>query len=303
MDTSYQALSYSNLEFLHLFMEKLEFPHDAKDVFNALNEDLGKNSKLSELVNEFMHKGMKIDMVLDALNALSSEINTHQYTLHMYFYMLCSHILYYRYKQAGVDEDVYWNTVYDLKYKLMECYDVHTIWGTFVAKWFSRYFDMTRFAIGRFQYEAITFPYDLYQKDDVTVKKGDRVYNIHIPSSGLPIDRKTRMDSYKRAYCFFEKELNDKVMIFVCDSWLLYPEHKIFLPPQSNILDFMRDFDIIDFKENDTFAEAWRVFGKYHNLPLEKLPQNTSIQKAYVERLLRNEKTGTGFGVFAFKPD
>ncbi|NLB36646.1 MAG: hypothetical protein GX824_05005, partial [Clostridiales bacterium] len=89
-------------------------------------------------------------------------------------------------------------------------------------------------------------------------------------------------------------------VIFCCGSWLLYPAHEFFLPKGSNILRFMHDFEIVRSRETDEFNNAWRVFGRYANLPYNELPRNTSLRKAYANWLESGNKAGDGYGIFIF---
>jgi len=56
------------------------------------------------------------------------------------------------YEKNGIPLDVYYDTMRDLRYKLMECYKMHGVWGSFVASWFCGAFVLDRFEIGRLQY-------------------------------------------------------------------------------------------------------------------------------------------------------
>ena len=89
--------------------------------------------------------------------------------------------------------------------------------------------------------------------------------------------------------------------MFVCESWLLYPKHKDFLPATSNIVSFVEDFNILKMREGN--GEMHRVFGSAwppadNNYDL--LPQDTSVRRAFVNRFKSGETAGGGFGVFIF---
>ena len=157
---------------------------------------------------------------------------------------------------------------------------------------------MTRFGLGRFQFEETGFDADYYEKCGVVLKRGDKVYNFHIPSAG-PLTDEKRIDSYKQAYQFFGGK-DGEPMAFVCGSWLLYDGHREFLPENSNILRFMDDFDIIRNQEREKFSDGWRVFGRYSDGPVDDLPEDTSIRRAFKQRLQQGKPTGYGYGVILF---
>ncbi len=77
------------------------------------------------------------------------------------------------------------------------------------------------------------------------------------------------------------KMLEGKPMVCICHSWLLFPEYKNILLPKSNIVSFMGDFDIFASHEQEKFEYGWRVFADKSELTPKKLPENTSLQKAF----------------------
>jgi hypothetical protein len=184
----------------------------------------------------------------------------------------------------------------DLKYKLAECKTVHDIWGTFVFGWFREFYLMTRFGLGRLQYDVLTYNWEPYTKYGQSIQKGDAVFNCHIPSAG-PLTKELCLDSYKRAYDFF----GCRPLVVICDSWLLYPPQREFLPPSSRILEFMDNFDVIkSWDHADGFPDAWRVFGSDHTLPPDQWPTATGLQRAYAERVKQGLPVGNGQGVLVF---
>ena len=185
----------------------------------------------------------------------------------------------------------------DFRCKLLECKDVKVVFVMFVASWYAGFFRMKRFTLGRFQYEEFIFDGENYRKNNIILNKGDKVYNFHIPSTGVKLDKPIRIESYRKAYDFYNCREKGGIIYLLCRSWLLHKGLRSILPPTSNILDFMNDFDIISSQDNDTFNDSWRVFGRYHNLPPEQLPKDTSLRKAIAEYLASGGKLGTGTGI------
>jgi hypothetical protein len=81
---------------------------------------------------------------------------------------------------------------------------------------------------------------------------------------------------------------------------VLFPEHKEFLPEHLNIRSFMEDFTYIKGESEEEFENDWRVFGKDCKKEPKDLPQDTTLQRAYAEHLMKGGKTGSGYGVFLF---
>lgn len=288
-----------------LVEKKLGFPAQANDCFNALADRLDSEKvlgdKFDRIRNLYMFpRAHHLDAYLKKLSSIAEEYGENEYTMHFVFLMCCSELLLKRYRKNNISDEIYWDTVSDLRYKLKECMDCEEVAGTFVAGWYDGFFNLTRFGLGRFQYQYDVFDFDYTTKSGVKIKKGTKCVAFHIPSSGVPLTDEVRFDSYKRAYKFFKNRLCDGNLILVCDSWLLYKKHYKFLPKNSNILRFMDDFDIFKNHESDSFHNGWRVFGKYSDNPISELPEDTSLQRAYKTWLLNGNKAGGGSGVIVF---
>ncbi len=296
-----------NNEFVKAFFERYSYPENAVEVFTQVLERLDSEPEFAdsfdEAVNGYMFpQAGDLKQALEKVSALAEEKGINKYTLHFIFLLACAEILKSRWHLSGFPEEIYWDTMADMRYKFKECVDCEEIPGIFVADWYYGFFDMTRIALGRFQYEMRQFsPNDeLVTKCGKEIKEGDYYINFHIPSSGVPITDEIRLESYKKAYGAFGKYFPDGKAVFGCGSWLLFPRHREFLPKNSNILKFMDDFEIICHSEKEGFSNGWRVFGKYSDLPYDKLPRDTSLRRAYADWLIAGNKTGDAFGIFVF---
>lgn len=201
------------------------------------------------------------------------------------------------YESRGIPEEIYWNGLQDLRSKLLECWEVRSIYGTFVPGGFSGMFRLKRFAIGRFQYAMETLEKDYPLPDGRIIPAGTFKVACHIPSHGLALTDDVRLDSYRQAHAFFAPKLYQGLLVVSCSSWLLYPAQRDFLPETSKILRFMVDFDIISQTEEENFSAGWRIFGSAWGKPYAELPEDTSLQRAYKKRLLETNRTGRGYGI------
>jgi hypothetical protein len=279
--------------FYDVLADRLELPREARELFNAVQAKAGD---LPELQNALFSNEVTTEQLTERVEAAAEKLGIHMYTFCFYFLFKAAKRLHGCYIEKGIGEDVFFNTMNDLKYKLAECHAVHGIWGTFVFGWFREFYLMTRFALGRLQYDIYNYFWEPYEKHGISVQKGDVVYNCHIPSAG-PLTKELCQDSYQKAYDFFGRH----PLVIICDSWILYPPQRDFLPPGSRILDFMDDFDIINSHDHaEGFPDAWRVFGKDHVLPPEQWPVETGLQRAYAERIKQGKPVGTGQGVIVF---
>ena len=294
-------------EFYKELVEKIGIPESAKEEISCLvkrlDEDLQFGREVDKLIMRFMFpKAHDIRRFLEKLTVLAKKYSIDENTLHFVFLLLSAETLYKRYLKQGISEEIFYDTIKDLKYKLIECIDCKGYVGTFVPHWFERFYRLERFALGRFQYDFTDTDREIVTPSGVRIKKGTKVLFLHIPSSGVPLTDDVRMDSYKKAYDFFKDTsyVKNGKIVFVCHSWLLYKKHYEFLPQNSNILKFMNDFNIYDGYISETNEEMWRIFGKYDKAPACELPEDTSLKRAYKKWLCDGNTTGGGAGVIVF---
>ncbi len=203
-----------------------------------------------------------------------------------------------KYAQAGHPDELFWETIEDMQYKLLEHKQRKNIYGLEQSNWYDLFFKLKLFKLGRLEYERYTYSSEDVTVDDITVHKGDTVYFIHIPFSG-PLTRETRMDSYRRAYKFFEKERNGKPLICYCESWLLSPKFREVLPSHLNMVDFVDDWKIYNVG-TDHGANLWRVFGVPYTGDASVLPRDNTLRRALGDWLDNGGMTEYGYGLMAF---
>ncbi|MCQ2474646.1 MAG: acyltransferase domain-containing protein [Clostridia bacterium] len=295
-----------NTQFIQDFMKRYEYPEEAIKEFTRVLQRLDDEEKFGKefdiFVNGYMYpEADGLREALDGVSVLAEKYEENDCTMEFVFLLLCAPILKERYDEKGIDEQIFWDSANDFRYKLMECIECEGVPGTFVAGWNDGFFKMERFAYGRFQYEVCTYMDEEYTlKNGKVLKPGDKYVNFHIPSSGVSLTDDVRLDSYKKAYPHYKHLFPDGLVVFGCHSWLLYPKHREFLPKHLNILKFMDDFEIISSDENEGFSNDWRVFGRYTNLPYDQLPQDTSLRKAYAQWLMSGHNGGNGYGFIVF---
>ena len=298
-------LHYS--KFIADFMKRYEYPAEAIETFTRvlkrLDEEKEFGDKMDALVEGYLYpQADNMQQYLNGVIELSKEYDENECTLDFIFLLLCTPVVYERYKEKKLSEELYWDTMADMKYKLIECIKCEEVPGTFVAGWYDGFFKLERFAYGRYQFEETDydFNFDFVTKCGRRLTKGQQLIGFHIPSSGVPLTDEVRLDAFKKAYQQYKHLFPDGIMYFWCGSWLLYPKHKEFLPEKSNILKFMSDFEIVSWSVSEDFHDAWRIFDKYSDLPADQLPTDTSLRRAYAEWLRNGGKGGSGCGVIVF---
>lgn len=291
-------------QFLQLFLDRTHFPGEAREALARALEVLARADQekaLDGAVDLFYSQDLDLKPTAPLVEDMAAEAGLSPYTVWLLFLIAAARPAQGAFRDRGIPEEVFWDTFQDMKYKALECQSVHGVWGCFVAFWYADFYTCDLVKLGRLEYENTTYHRDQpYEKNGIILKKGDPVKSIHIPSSGEPFDRAARLESYQKAYQFFREELNGGPLVCVCDSWLLYPPYGEILPPGSHIADFRGDFDIIASREEDSFDDAWRVFGPDHGKPPAELPDRTSLQRAFKGWLQAGKKTGEGLGVLVF---
>ena len=239
--------------------------------------------------------------ILSETDRAAAIAGVHKYSAELLIFILFSKRLRELYKQNGISDKIWFDSMCDLKWKLWECKAVKGSWGSFVAGWFPGFFNLTRFALGRLQFEIVEFDGE-YEKDGKKLKKGDKVINVHIPRTLTPLDKESRDDAYAQAAEFFSGMTDGAPIAFVCSSWLLYPEAEKILPAHSNIRGFMADYDIIRSKvdEEGDYHNMWRLFDMDFTGDFNDYPEDSSLRRAYKKFLLDGNRTGSGYGVFFY---
>ncbi len=220
----------------------------------------------------------------------------HPYTSGLLIFMCMTRRLKELYIERNISLDIYKKSVLDLKYKLDECKAVRGVIGSFVAWWFPGFFDLTRFGLGRLQFEISKLGHD-YEKNGHKLDKESKVIGIHIPRDGTPFDEESCIKAYQMAKEFFT-EIEGEEKPFVCHSWLLYPAHEEILNHNSNTYKFFSRFDVFEYGDNEG-EDLWRLFDTEDRNP-DRLPANTSFRRNYVEHLKKGGLVGWGYGIFFF---
>lgn len=242
--------------------------------------------------NDYRHSFS--DILRIAKDAADS-VGIHRYTAELLMCICLTERLEELYRQFGISAETYKNSVADLRYKLQECKLVYGIVGSFVSEWFGGFFNLTRFGIGRLQFEVIPLGTD-YERGSVRLSADSKVINVHIPRSGDPLTEKACQEAYELAKSFFAKEIDTEPCPFVCHSWLLYPEHGKFLPKHTNTYRFFNSFDIFSSSTDDSLSELWRLFDT-KEANVDRLPADTTMRRAFIEHLKNGGKTGIGRGI------
>jgi len=278
-----------------------DFSYDEKDAafLLASYDQIIRNEDTKTLFDQCIaryNEDYLMDINTELLQPAEKEcekIGVHPFTTGLLLYICLSKHLKELYIEKGISLDIFHNSMLDLKYKEEECKLVRNVIGAFTANWFAGFFNLTRFALGRLQFEVRKFNRE-YNKNGHVLTPDSPVINIHIPRTGTPLDKKSCDEAYAMAKEFFKDQVNP--CVFMCSSWLLYPAHLEFLSPKSNVYRFMSEFDIIDSGYCRDDQNLWRLFDTDEKNP-DRLPTDNFLRKAYVDHLKKGGRTGWGAGI------
>jgi len=290
-------------EDLHFLMERLDFPADAKEAllraFSIICSQDDEEKTFSSILKCYEKTELcPFSQMLEEACLVGKRLKIHEYTVSLLMFLCMAKVLRRRYEERGIPETIYFNSMMDLRYKLEECRLVYGICGSFVARWFPRFFDLTRFALGRLQFEMVAFKKD-YVLDGVLLSQGSKAINVHIPRDGTRLDYHRVWESYREAAEMFSSEFSSGSIIFTCHSWLLDPWNLTVLNPESNLALFSKDYQLIEHGDYSGYFEMWRLFD-CNCEDLSGLPSDSSLRRAYLERMKRGEPIGWGRGAFFY---
>ncbi len=286
-------------EYLNNFMTKWEYTNEDKEfLLNAFDKIWANDEAKAEFerILGVYESNIKCDQYKEILVPAQNAgylANVHKYTSGLLIYMCMTKHLKKLYEERGINDQIFYDSMLDLRYKLEECKVVRGMVGSFVAWWFPGFFDLTRFALGRLQFEVVKFGHN-YDKNGIKLTPDSKVINVHIPRTGTPMDKESCDAAYAQAREFFKEEAGENCP-FICHSWLLFPEHENILPKHTNVYRFFSEFDVFESGENEG-DDLWRLFDTEDRNP-NRLPTDSSLRRNYVEHMKKGGKLGWGLGV------
>jgi hypothetical protein len=286
------------------FMRELGFDTDA---INSLYCDIKKiyandNAKeiFSKAVSEYENNiNTDYTALRESADAAGELVGVNAYSAELLLFICLSKHLRKLYKERGISDRIWFDSMSDLKWKLWECKAVKGSWGSFVAGWFPRFFNMTRFALGRLQFETTTVN-DNCTVNGKEIRAGMKALSIHIPRTLTPLTKESRLDAYKQAAEFYKNEFENQPVLFCCHSWLLSEEMHALLRDGSNIKSFIEDFVIVRYEKATAgeYGEAWRLFDMEYTGNIDDFPGDSSLRRNYKEYLKNGGVMGCGMGYF-----
>ena len=291
-------------KYLKAFMQEYEFPEEAIGLLLQAYDKIWENEKAKELFeNSVMLYEIRMMGSFEASREKMQKVaelsGVHVYTTELLMVLAMSEFMKELYIERGIESWIYHDTCKDFKAKMMYCKERYDIWGTEVGAWFDKCFNLTRFILGRLQFEMAFACYTVAATYK-TVALNQVVVNVHIPATGALLEEDCR-ESFLKAYEFFKPYFPNSVVPFVCFSWLLTPRHETMLSPDSNIRRFMNFFKIKESLLSVEGALKRNIFKVEDLSDIDSLPNISSLQRAYIEVLKKGEMPLSGVGAFHIK--
>ena len=291
-------------EYLVSFLDDFSYSDDCKallpEVFDRIFASDECYLKFESVYNAYAKdRNAKFKKFLTACEEIGALSGENPYTVNLILLILMTRASRRHYADAGLSENMWKLNFCDIRYKCEECRLVKGVIGNFVPEWYGRFYAATRFSFGKLQFERYKLG-RVFEKNGKTYPADTQVIYVHIPRTGSRLMPSDVDDACREASEFYREKYPEDKVIFVCDSWLLYPENKNILSSTSNLYSFVSRFEIIESEDDLEYKDAWRLFDKDYNGNVDDLPQDTSLRRAYAARMREGKPLGRGFGVWLY---
>ncbi|MFF2216316.1 acyltransferase domain-containing protein [Streptomyces antibioticus] len=186
------------------------------------------------------------------------------------------------------------------------CVAWHRRWygtgGVLSPRWLSLHFHGELYQLGRLQFQRGrigSWTGGSIAEAGLPLVPGDPALALHIPDFLGPLTPEAVDRSLVLARAFFARHYPEEpYQVAICGSWLLDPQMKGRLPADSNIVRFQERFRLSHRLSEPEDTEPVRfVFGTT-DVPLDRLPRRTPVQRAVLDHLDEGGHWYVGHGWF-----
>lgn len=295
-------------DYLISFLDEFEYPDEAKHVIIDAYDAMRSSKELSDHIDksfaEYENNTLDWDKAVEKVTNLTENSDVHKFTAHLVFFLCMTKHAKVLYRQNGLSYSLFKDTFRDFSYKLIECHNRKGVWGTCCyTAWYTGFFTLDRFALGRLQYEITPFRgKEPYTAHGVTLNPQDPCLIIHIPSSG-PLTPDSVEESFSCAHKFYRNKFPTEYTPIMCSSWLLFKEHYNMLGENSNIIKFMNRFDMLYTEYYDNYNTPFTIlYDRPFNGDINSYSPDNSFKRGYIELAKQNKPCGYSCGVTLYKP-
>lgn len=279
------------------WLEYVEVP--AEDIELVIATTPAPGSDLYEILQRgaahlISHMGqIKIDTRFAALK----DFNDPEYRF-FYVQLLTACLPFVRayHTSLGIPEEITQATVADLGRNIRVHRKREGIGGLGVMWWLMLHFRGIIFQLGRLQFEQHYASEEIVasmREQGIDASPQTPVLSIHIPDFLGPMDEERCTESIAQAVAFFQTYFPTwPVEYAVCNSWLLDPQLKEYLRPESNIIRFQNRFHITDGGYDASDSVMQFVFGK-HVRDIDTIHPESSLGRGVITHL-KNGRSWNG---------
>lgn len=277
------------------FFRRTNFPPEAIAAVSVAEEALRSVADFNKLQHGFFQDDAT---VWETLHVCAREAGIHPFTADLILLLSCIPEAKLRYAQAGIPENIYWDSMKDIRFKMEETHTVYDIWGVYCGPWLAMLLQQKCICLGRLQFEPLHSHCGCVIGEH-TLQKGDLLLNVHIPSFGKLLYEDV-LDAYRQAAQFFQDKFPNRLIWIQAETWILYPPVMQLLP-EGNLRTWAKDYQVvlacIDPKQDDRY----RIFQKPSSTPVQEYPEKNPLQRQLKAWLLEGNQMGIGFGYLLMK--
>lgn len=192
----------------------------------------------------------------------------------------CALHTYEQYREKGIDEKVYWDTMRFCTRFIEAHKEIHGEYAFTWGWWFPRQLSVNEFRIGALEYEL--------------VEDKERKISVHIPADASlePEQVKASINDFRQFLVKYYPQWCD--VDLYCESWMLSPVLDKLLDENSRILQFQRLFEVQKVDYESMAVLDWVYPGA--EADYGQLPEDTSLQRNMKRFLLEGGKVGWAAG-------
>lgn len=237
-----------------------------------------------EQIKPYLERMMERSTAAEAYKELGTFLTEDEDHMKMLYCQLeCARRIFDRYRQKGIAETVYADTMKCFTRFLKECGQKNGRIFFDRGWWTYRQVSMGLFRIGALEYE-----FNKHEEKSVIA--------VHIPSDA-DLSPEAVDQSFRAAEAFFRTYYPDyQYDSYTCESWLMSPVLKRLLPDGSNIVSFQKRFMITEEDREDKEFIEW-LFQVPADTAYERLPERTTLQRKAKGLLLAGSTVGCAFGI------
>lgn len=206
-------------------------------------------------------------------------------------------------RRHGIPDAISRRTLADIGRNMAEYRRQHGVGGMHAAWWPLLHLRGELYQLGRLQFQRSTLGERTGQSvadAGLALGQGSPTLDLHIPDFFGPLSPQACERSLELARAFFARHFpEERYTVASCHSWLLDPQLKTYLAPDSNIVRFQERFNLAyvspEKYDNETIGF---VFGD-PDRPLDQLPRRTTLERAIVDHVRSGGHWHVGHGWFA----